>query len=68
MKFCADVYAQRQKRFVFYEKNGFFDTEHFVWEVGGKFRVLATNKDLPMSQVKKVFRKLTLGLLHVKTK
>ena len=63
----ANNYAQRQKRFSFYENNGFFDTEHFVWEVGGKFRVLSTDKNLPMSQVKKVFRKLTMGLLNVKT-
>ena len=63
----AENYAQRQKRFAFYQKNGFLDTEHFVWEVGGKFRVLSTDKKLPMSQVKKVFRKLTMGLLNVKT-
>ena len=64
---AAENYAQRQSRFAFYQKNGFFDTEHSVWEVGGKFRVLSTDKDLPMSQVKKVFRKLTMGLLNVKT-
>lgn len=63
----AENYAQRQKRFAFYQKNGFLDTEHYVWEVGGKFRVLSTDKKLPMSQVKKVFRKLTMGLLNVKT-
>lgn len=63
----AENYAQRQKRFAFYQKNGFLDTEHFVWEIGGKFRVLSTDKKLPMSQVKKVFRKLTMGLLNVKT-
>lgn len=60
-------YAQREKRFAFYRKNGFFDTEHDVWEVGGKFRVLSTDKNLPMSQVKQAFRKLTLGFLNVKT-
>lgn len=63
----APNYTQREKRFAFYRKNGFFDTEHYVWEVGGKFRILSTDKNLPMSQVKKAFRKLTLGFLNVKT-
>ena len=64
---AAENFAQRERRFAFYRRNGFFDTGHFVWEVGGKFRVLSTDKDLPMSQVKKAFRKLTMGLLNVKT-
>ncbi len=64
----ATNYAQRQKRFAFYRKNGFYDTEHYVWEVGGKFRILSTDKNLPMTQVKKAFSKLTMGFLNVKTR
>lgn len=58
--------AQREMRFAFYRKNGFFDTGRDVWEVGGKFRILSTDENLPMTQVKKAFGKLTMGLLHVK--
>ena len=63
----ASNYLQRKRRFAFYEKNGFYDTGYHVWEVGGKFRVLSTRKDLPMEQVKQVFRKLTLGFLKART-
>ena len=63
---AADNYEQRKMRFAFYGKNGFFDTEHNVWEVGGKFRILSTQKNLPMIQVQKAFSKLTAGLWHVK--
>ena len=64
----ADNYTQRESRFAFYKKNGFFDTGYDVWEVGGKFRILSTDQNLPMSQVKKAFRKLTAGFLNVKIK
>ena len=64
---AAPNYTQRKRRFAFYKKNGFYDTGYHVWEVGGKFRVLSTRKDLPMEQVKQVFHKLTLGFLKVRT-
>lgn len=57
---------QRQQRFAFYRKNGFFDTGYHVWEVGGKFRVLATRPQLDMPAYKKIFRKISLGLWNVK--
>lgn len=62
----ADNYAQRKRRFAFYEKNGFYDTGWHVWEVGGKFRVLGTNPQLNVSDYKKLFRKLTFGVWNVK--
>ena len=62
----ADNFEQRQRRFAFYQRNGFHDTFHHVWEVGGKFRVLGTNPDLDVGAYKKIFKKLTLGLWNVK--
>lgn len=63
---AASNYDQRQRRFRFYEGNGFYDTGWFVWEVGGKFRVLSTHRELDADTYRKVFKKLTLGLWRVK--
>ena len=57
---------ERQRRFAFYQKNGFLDTGYHVWEIGGKFRVLSTQRELDVPQYQKVFQKLTLGLWKVK--
>lgn len=57
---------ERQKRFAFYRKNGFFDTGYHVWEVGGKFRVLSTASCLDEAAYKQIFRKLSLGFWNVK--
>ncbi|MBO5954219.1 MAG: GNAT family N-acetyltransferase [Oscillospiraceae bacterium] len=62
----ADNYAQRQRRFAFYDRNGFADTCYHVWEIGGKFRVLSTQAELDTHRYKKVFKKLTFGLWDVK--
>ena len=62
----AENFAQRQRRFAFYQKNGFYDTFHHVWEVGGKFRVLGTEPQLDVPAYKRIFKKLTLGLWNVK--
>ena len=62
----AENYAQRKRRFAFYQRNGFADTRYHVWEVGGKFRVLSTDAVLDVAQYKKIFKKLTLGIWNVK--
>lgn len=62
----APNYPERQRRYAFYRKNGFFDTAWHVWEVGGQFRVLATTPELDVAQYREIFRKLTLGLWNVK--
>lgn len=64
----ASNYSQRLRRFAFYQKNGFWDTGWYVWEVGGKFRVLSTQKQLDVSAYRKIFKKLTFGLWNVKLK
>ena len=61
----APNYPQRLRRFAFYQRNGFSDTGHDVWEVGGRFRILAT-RQLDVQMYKKIFRKLSLGLWNVK--
>lgn len=60
--------AQRKRRFAFYERNGFVDTGWYVWEIGGKFRVLSTEASLNVPAYKKLFRKLTFGLWDVRLK
>lgn len=62
----APNYPQRQRRFAFYQRNGFFDTGCDVWEVGGKFRILSTQPQLDMAAYKKVFKWLSFGLWNVK--
>ena len=63
---AAPNYAERQNRFAFYQKNGFFDTGYYVWEVGGMFRVLSTDMPLDMARYKQIFRKLSLGIWNVR--
>ena len=62
----AENFPQRQRRFRFYQRNGFYDTGYHVWEVGGKFRVLATQKALDVANYKKIFRKLSFGIWDVR--
>ena len=64
----AENYPQRQRRFRFYQRNGFFDTGYHVWEVGGKFRVLATQPELDVASYREIFRKLSFGFWNVKLK
>lgn len=62
----AENYPQRQRRFRFYQRGGFFDTGYHVWEVGGKFRVLATDPILDVEAYREIFRKISLGFWNVK--
>ena len=62
----APNYEERMNRFAFYRKNGFVDTGYHVWEIGGMFRVLGTQKNLDVAKYKKIFKKLTCGLWNVK--
>ena len=62
----AENFLQRQRRFAFYGRNGFVDTGYHVWEIGGKFRVLSTRKQLNVPVYKKFFKKLTFGLWNVR--
>lgn len=59
---CAENYAQRRSRMAFYRKNGFYDTGYDIDEVGGTFRVLATQPQLDVDGYLQVFRKLSFGL------
>lgn len=53
---------ERVRRIRFYEKNGFFDTGYDIEEIGGTFRVLATEKEINMNEYLRVFGKMSLGL------
>ncbi len=61
----APNFAQRQQRFHFYGKNGFFDTGWHVWEVGGMFRVLATRRELDIDAYRRVFRRISFNFWRV---
>lgn len=62
----AENYPQRLRRFRFYQRGGFFDTGYHVWEVGGKFRVLATDPHLDVTAYREIFKKLSMGVWNVK--
>lgn len=57
---------ERKNRLAFYYKNGFFDTDYDVKEIGGVFRILSTKQALNVKSYKKVFRKMSFGLWNVK--
>ena len=65
---AAENYPQRERRFAFYCKNGFYDTGWHVWEIGGKFRVLSTQQQLDTEAYRKIFRRLGFGIWNVKLK
>lgn len=65
---AAENYSQRLRRFAFYRKNGFYDTGWYVWEIGGKFRVLSTQPQLDITAYRTIFRKLSFGIWNVKLK
>ena len=58
----AENYAERCSRVAFYKKNGFYDTQYDIDEVGGTFRVLATRQTLDVEGYLQVFRKMSFGL------
>lgn len=57
---------ERKNRLAFYYKNGFFDTDYNVKEIGGVFRILSTKQELNVKDYKKVFRKMSFGFWNVK--
>lgn len=59
---------QRRKRFSFYKKNGFYDTGYSVTDIGGDFTALSTRDDFDVETYRKLFRRLTLGLMRVDVK
>lgn len=58
----AENYAERLRRFHFYQRNGFFDTGLDIDEVGGTFRVLASRQEIDVKAYQQVFLKMSLGL------
>ena len=58
----APNYPQRLRRYSFYRRNGFADAGWDVWEVGGRYRILASRCEPVVSAYPKAFRRLTFGL------
>ena len=57
----ASNFDERIRRFRFYEKNGFFDTNYDIEEIGGVFRVLATMPTFDKKEYLRIFRKMSFG-------
>jgi len=55
----ADNFEERVRRFRFYEKNGFYDTQYDIEEVGGVFRVLATAPSFEQKEYLRVFGRMS---------
>ena len=58
----AENAQQRKNRMRFYQKNGFHDTGYDVKEVGGKFRIMSTEKELDKEAYLRIFGKISFGL------
>ena len=58
----APDFPQRQNRYRFYRRNGFYDTGCHVEEKDGIFRVLSTAPEVDTFAYRKLLRHLTLGL------
>lgn len=57
----AENAEERVRRVRFYEKNGFFDAGYDIDEIGGKFRVFATEKCIDVDAYLKVFGRMSFG-------
>jgi GNAT superfamily N-acetyltransferase len=57
----AENAKERVRRVRFYEKNGFFDAGYDIDEIGGKFRVFATEKCIDVDAYLKVFGRMSFG-------
>ena len=57
----AENAEERVRRVRFYEKNGFFDAGYDVDEIGGTFRVFATEKCIDVDAYLKVFGRMSFG-------
>ena len=58
----AENAEERVRRVRFYENNGFFDTGYDIDEIGGTFRVFATEKCIDVGAYLKVFGRMSFGL------
>ena len=57
----AENAEERVRRVRFYEKNGFFDAGYDIDEIGGTFRVFATEKCIDVNAYLKVFGRMSFG-------
>lgn len=57
-----DNYAQRVKRFEFYVKNGFIDTDYHIIDGSDKYQILATTERFSIKEYKSAIKQLSFGL------
>ena len=61
-------YAQRVRRFAFYAKNGFVDTQYQITDHSGSYQILATTDNLPVEAYKSAIKQLSFGLYSPQVK
>lgn len=57
----AQNYAQRIKRYEFYKKNGFVDTQYKIVDGGEDYQILSTVNRFPLEAYKTVIKRLSFG-------
>lgn len=58
----SEDYAQRVKRFAFYVKNGFVDTQYQITDHSGTYQILAATDDFSAEAYKSAIKQLSFGL------
>lgn len=54
-------YAQRVRRYEFYVKNGFVDTQYQITDNSGSYQILATTEKFSIKAYKSVIKRLSFG-------
>lgn len=62
----APNYGERVRRLAFYKKNGFCETGWDVFEIGGRFSILASGNADIVSEYRQAFRAFSFGLWRVR--
>jgi len=62
----AENNEQRKKRYEFYYRNGFHDTEHFLEDKTGRYAILAAGGDFSADSYKEAIRRLWMNLYKPK--
>lgn len=57
----ADNYAERVKRFEFYKKNGFHDTEHKITDNGEIYSILSNADEFNIDDYRSVLKRFSFG-------
>lgn len=62
----AENYEQRVKRFEFYKRNGFSNTNHFINDISGRYLILSTSENFSVKAYRDAIKKLSFGFYSPK--